>query len=477
MTVSGSQFNMSGIATAVHEEETALTTDRLWPSKSLRQVLAIAEEVPVPEVDGIDIDSRRLTEGSLFIPLAPPHAERDGHNFIDAALEQGAAAALSHLPIGQDLGRLPVDDTYIGLQHLARAARSRVAAEAKIIALTGSSGKTTLRSWLQHLLSDVGLTHGSEGSFNNHLGVPLSLARMPSATQFGLFEIGTNHPGEIAPLSRLVDPDVAIVLNVLPVHIGHFESFEALQAEKTSIAEGLDASGQLVVEASIPIRSSQPITRFKVLADGPTSPNPEEAAWDTNDRPLYAGQITINEEVHRVLLPAPGSHLLATAAACLATYAALGLDLDAAKEKLKTVPIPKGRGQRTDIRGITLVDESYNANPDSMMFALEALHTRAATHRHVILGEMHELGDYAAEAHERVLEHALRCDSVIVVGEGFRTAAMRLGVDHLASVAELDLKSYIKRLGPGDTVMVKGSNRVFWVHQFVQQLSTILEGG
>ena len=445
-----------------------MNPEPIWQEQDLKKALGLSDNLTgQTEIYGIDIDSRRVSAGSLFVPLTPPVASRDGHAFIPAAFAQGASATLSSKISSDSRKVFQVSDTYAALVQLAKAARARVSESSKMIAVTGSSGKTTLKTWLQHILCGVGRTHGSEGSFNNHLGVPLSLARMPAKTQFGLFEVGTNHPGEIAPLSQMIQPDIALVLNVLPVHIGHFNTLEALKAEKLSIAAGLSLTDTLIVEAGLATAVDKPVTTFSIQ-DFDTSKQHGELS--EQGLILYSGSVSVNGEWYSLSLPAPGAHLLATAAACLAVTQVLNIDSKDVIEALRTAPLPAGRGHRVEKSGITIIDDSYNANPESIRFSLQSLKTEPARRRHVILGEMHELGAYGVAAHDSVLAAALEFDSVVAVGEGFRAAAEKYQVPYVESAADIDLEAYSLGLASGDRVLVKGSNRVFWTQGFVDQL-------
>ena len=442
----------------------------LWQTQDLARLLAQDPHWQAPEniagITGVQIDSRQIQKGDLFIPLAPPISARDGHQFIDAALASGANLTLSAQRTDHPQV-LPVSNTQLALQTLALGARRRLSNDAAIIAITGSSGKTTLRTWLQHTLTGFGRTHGSEGSFNNHLGVPLSLARMPADTQYGVFEVGTNHPGEIQPLSELVAPTIAVVLNVLPVHIGHFASFDALVQEKLSLRSGLTSSGHLILQSALSTSEPGPHSTFG------TAPS-ATIRWEHVAGAQAA--ISVGKRRYALEMPALGAHLIPTAAACLAVIQALGLDIQMAINRLASAPLPIGRGNIEQIGGITLVDESYNANPESMGFALKALATPGSGRCHVILGEMHELGDLSPSAHERVLALGKAFDTCLAVGRSFGAAAAEMNVTHVDHCQDIDLRAYVARLSEGDTVMVKGSNQVFWKHQFMQSLrQTIVE--
>ena len=290
---------------------------------------------------------------------------------------------------------------------------------------------------------------------------------MPADTQYGVFEVGTNHPGEIQPLSELVAPTIAVVLNVLPVHIGHFASFDALVQEKLSLRSGLTSSGHLILQSALSTSEPGPHSTFG------TAPS-ATIRWEHVAGAQAA--ITVGKQRYTLEMPALGTHLIPTAAACLAVIQALGLDIQTAINRLTSAPLPIGRGNAEHIGGITLVDESYNANPESMGFALKALATPGSGRCHVILGEMHELGDLSPSAHERVLALGKAFDTCLAVGRSFGAAAAEMNVTQVDHCQDIDLRAYVARLSEGDTVMVKGSNQVFWKHQFMQSLrQTIVE--
>lgn len=443
----------------------------LWHAKDILQLVGFkAERLPnlaETYVHDVQIDSRKVKPGDLFIPLTPPIAARDGHDYIIEALNRGAVAALSSKP--SDLDRvIRVSDTFDALVTLGRAARQRLDPAARVIAITGSSGKTTLRAWIEHILSAFNDTHASEGSFNNHLGVPLSLARMPASTRYGIFEVGTNHPGEIGPLSDQIKPDIAVVLNVLPVHIGHFNGLDALRSEKLAITAGLKSDGTLVLEQALNEHVSGRTRTFSAETSANVSVSP------TNLGPGLLNAV-IDGHAFPLELPALGEHLQATAAACLAVVDQLGLDIPQAIRCLRSAPIPKGRGNRTNIHGITLIDESYNANPESMRLALKSLRQEPEGRVHLVLGEMHELGDLSPTAHRDVLNWSNGFYNCLTVGPEFSAPSQERGIRNYADSNDIDLKLFVSQLNQGDQILVKGSNKVFWAKQFVPRLEAALQ--
>jgi UDP-N-acetylmuramoyl-tripeptide--D-alanyl-D-alanine ligase len=439
-----------------------------WPE------LCEALELPVtdgPAVTGISIDSRRTRPGDLFFALSgdpgprfnpSQRSDRDGHDFIDAAVANGAAGVVAHDGRERPCPQLQVTDTLDALWALGAAGRRRLQGPA--IAVTGSSGKTTVKGFLAAALR----AFSAPGSLNNHLGVPWSLALTPRNARAGVYEIGTNHTGEIAPLSRLVRPDVAVVLNVHPAHRQNFASMAALTDEKLSIHEGLRRGGHLVLEDSLPtdrVRPGLRITRFGHAADALVR------LLEIEDRQatFRVGARTVTAHV-----PGGGAHRAMSLAAVLCVLEVLGHDLAPALA-LDDALIGPGRGREHEVGGITVIDDSYNANPESMKAALVGLQARKERRRYALLGEMLELGDAGPGFHRALAEHTAGLTGVFCVGEGMRPlftalpAAVRL---HFSAEADEALTGTLAAtLQRGDVLLVKGSNRVFWARDYVGRLT------
>jgi len=417
---------------------------------------------------GISIDSRTLSPGDLFIALrgdpgprfrTASRSDRDGHDFLAAAKEAGAALALVDREIqGLDLPALQVADTLDGLWALGRHRRQQL--RGSVVAVTGSSGKTTTKSFLATALD----AFASAGSLNNHLGVPLSLASTPTAVGCAVYEIGTSSPGEIAPLSKLAGPHVAIVLNVQSAHIGNFSGWEALRLEKLSIAEGITSGGTLVHEEGLDpsVRTGVQLLSFGVGSDADVKLESLEG-----DHATYR----IEGSVLKARIPGGGQHRARSLAAVLATLLALGRDPSAAAE-LPDSLIPGGRGTPLDANGITVIDDSYNANPDSMHAALVQLGANASGRRLAVLGEMLELGE-SGPAKTRALGEVVQAlEGFWAVGSGMRVLEDLpncLGWCAIADSALIDAVS--ARAISADTILVKGSNRVFWGTRFAEKLA------
>lgn len=446
----------------------------LWCSTELRQVLQpLDERGRLPDVAGVSIDSRTLVAGDLFIALSGDFSDRfhvshrndrDGHDYVKDAAVQGAVCALVSRFVDSDIPQILVSDTLDGLWALAAAARHR--SQAVVIGLTGSSGKTTLKRFL------TAATDGfaSRGSLNNFLGLPLSMARLPSAETIAIFEIGMNYPGEVAGLSRLLRPDVAVVLNVLPVHLEGLGSLSAIKEEKLSITQGLSPEAVLVVPDQLEVDQFWP-GKTITFGEGDEADVRLLSKGQGADCRVQAGGSRID-----VQLPSGGHHRQLTASAALATVMAIGGDLQQAGSRLAKAELVEGRGNHIEVAGVTIIDDSYNANPASMTFALQAL-AQSQGAKYAILGDMLELGAEAHSYHQALAPLCSSLDGLWLVGTLMEALASRLP-DHrsqwVASSEQLDLSAIAALLAPGDTLLIKGSNRIFWQTGFVKQLIEVL---
>jgi len=430
--------------------------------------------------NGVSIDTRTLEPGDLFVALKDV---RDGHEFVAQALEKGAAAALiSRIPDGvaEDTPLLIVDDVLAGLEALGRAARARTAA--KVAAVTGSVGKTSTKEMLLAMLSDQGRTHASVASYNNHWGVPLTLARMPKDTEFAIIEIGMNHPGEIAPLARMAEPDVAMVTTVAAAHLEAFENVAGIAVEKASIFEGVKPGGVAVINADIEhaaILMAKAVDRrlrelefgehgfqFKLL-DVNVQDDTTVVQADADGTPLLFKIAT------------QGRHFAMNGLGALAVVQALGGDLALAAQSLGRWSPYKGRGVRERILldpvethlALDLIDDSYNANPTSMAASLEVLAAAAVTNdigrlskgrRIAFLGDMKELGDDAEALHAGLahLESMKNIDMVHCVGPLMRALYEALPEHQRGAWTETSdemVAGLRQKLDSGDVVLAKGS--------------------
>jgi UDP-N-acetylmuramoyl-tripeptide--D-alanyl-D-alanine ligase len=420
-------------------------------------------------VEGVSIDSRTIRAQELFIALRGPH--HDGHDFVAAALQAGAAALVDRLPAGVDPASarlVEVEDTLQALTALGRAARAR--SKARIAAITGSVGKTGTKEALRLALAAQAPTHASAASYNNHWGVPLSLARQPRDAAYGVYELGMSAVGEIAALAALVRPQVALITRIAPAHLGFFPSIAAIAEAKGEIFGGLEPGGVAVLNLDDPhsLRLRQ-LTEAagcaRVIGFGSAAGAAvrlREARLEP-DRSEVVALVDGAEIAYRV--GAPGRHWVANSLGVLACVLALGADPAAAAHALAGFRAPKGRGARHLLRRpggpVTLIDESYNANPVSMRAALELL-AAAPGRRLAALGDMLELGGQAAALHEALAEPlaAAGAERVFTVGAAMRhlhaaLPAARRGA-HVERAEQL-LPLLEAELRPGDTLLVKGS--------------------
>lgn len=448
-------------------------TRPLWNSAEAAAAVKGTLSGPAWEASGVSIDSRTVQAGDLFIALEGPN--HDGHDHVAAALAAGAAAALVHkLPkdVSAQAPLLRIDDTMQGLRDLGTAARARTAA--RIVAVTGSVGKTGSKEMLALGLSDQGATHYSVGSFNNHWGVPLSLARMPAESRWGIFEIGMNHPGEITPLVRMVRPHAAVITTVEAVHMEFFSGTAEIAAAKAEIFDGVEPGGiailphdndhfALLVERA-KAAGIKTIHSFGAHVD--STARLVECAVDPESTAVLA-QLDDTPLSYRVGVA--GRQWAMNSLAVLLAVRALGADVAAAAAALAALAAPKGRGQRRRVEiaggGFELIDESYNASPVSMKAAIAALASvkpGSGGRRIAVLGDMLELGPQGPALHASVAEAAESWDIDLVVAAGplmghlHHALAERRRAGH---VADADAAAALVRtlVRPGDVVMVKGS--------------------
>jgi UDP-N-acetylmuramoyl-tripeptide--D-alanyl-D-alanine ligase len=449
-------------------------TRPLWTARELVEALGTAPTGPGRDATGVSIDSRTLVPGDLFVALK---GDRDGHDFVAAAFGKGASSALVETGRASDLSALgsvfPVEDTLAALQVLGQAGRIRSAA--RIVAITGSVGKTGTKEALRIVLSAQAETHASAASYNNHFGVPLTLARMPVGAIYGVFEVGMNNPGEIAPLSAMVRPHVAVITTVEAVHLENLGSLEAIADEKAAIFSGLEAGGTAVIN-----RDNGFYDRMRSRAEkspaGRIVTFGEHAEADVRMiRAILKPDMSVVEAtVHGTpvtyRLGSPGKHIALNSLAVLAAAEALGADLAIAALSMGDVTPPSGRGERIELgengSRLTLIDESYNANPASMRAALSILGqvpVGLRGRRIAIMGDMLELGPEAGALHAAVARdvEANGIDLVYCCGtlmKALWSAIPREKRGGYAADAEALSEIVLAGVRPGDAVMVKGSN-------------------
>jgi UDP-N-acetylmuramoyl-tripeptide--D-alanyl-D-alanine ligase len=423
---------------------------------------------------GVSIDTRTLAPGEMFVALVDA---RDGHDFVTNAFERGASAALvarapQNAPDGAPL--LVVGDTLEGLRDLARAARQRNFG--KRIAVTGSVGKTSTKEMLRAAFAAAGRVHASDKSFNNHWGVPLTLARMPMSADYSVFEIGMNHAGEITPLTRLVAPHVAVITTIGEAHIENLGSRENIARAKAEIFLGVEKGGTAV----LPIDNDffgllRDLARAAGVQRLITFGESKEADIRLTGYAMREdggeASATLFGEPFEFSLSAPGRHQAMNALAVIGAARALGVAAAKAASGLKGLAAAAGRGAQTRVAlksggEIVVLDESYNANPTSMAAALALLgqlRPRGEGRRIAVLGDMLELGEGAPALHAGLAEAlvAARVDRLYVAGPLMRNlwdqapAPMRAAAAADAKALAPEVLSSVK---DGDIVMVKGSN-------------------
>ena len=425
-------------------------------------------------VTGVSIDTRTLQKGDLFVAL--DGESRDGHEFIRMAFEKGASAALVATSRAAEFSEagplLAVPDVLEGLRQIGRAARAR--SDARIAAVTGSVGKTGTKEAIRTVLSMQAETHASVASYNNHFGVPLTLARMPQSARYGVFEIGMNHAGEIDPLSRMVQPHVALITTVEAVHLEFFPSVEAIADAKAEIFSGLLPGGVAVIN-----RDNPHYERLNAAAK--TSPAGRIISFGAHpladirlvDVALMpdSSDVTVDFMGRRLVyrLGSPGRHIVLNSLGLLGVVDALGADIARAAEALIHVTPPAGRGARLHLgeagHEITLLDESYNANPAAVRAALAILSSTPVGkggRRIAVLGDMRELGEQSAALHAGLAPDLApnKVDLLFACGPYMKAlwddtpAALRGSYAADSSALEPLLLEAVR---PGDTVMIKGS--------------------
>jgi len=413
-------------------------------------------------VGGISIDTRTLKEGDLFVALQGDN--RDGHAFVRAAFEAKAGAAMvARMPDGVSGPLLTVGHTQRGLEDLARAARAR--SNAKVLAVTGSAGKTTTKEILRLACNALGRTHASAASYNNHWGVPLSLASMPRDAEYGIFEVGMNHFGELRNLVSFVRPHVALVTTIAPAHLEFFGTCEAIADAKSEIFEGLLPGGAALVPADNPYAErlnarARQAQVSRIVSFGETGD--AKLLSFTADGDGMRVKADILGRAVDCYVGAPGAHIAQNVVGALAAVALLDGDvLNAAAALRNFVPL-KGRGARFDAADIGVIDESYNANPASMAAAL-ALLGAAGGRKIAVLGDMLEMGE-GGLAHHAGLAAPIDANQVdLVFASGVQMKALwdalpsaRRGA--FAETSAALLPQVLAALKAGDTVLVKGSN-------------------
>jgi UDP-N-acetylmuramoyl-tripeptide--D-alanyl-D-alanine ligase len=448
----------------------------LWTTEDMIAAMAGRPFGTLPDgITGISIDSRSIGPGEAFFAIKGDRV--DGHDFASMAMANGASLLVvseSRLPA---MGRVTVpmivvEDVLAALGRLALASRAR--SRAQIIAVTGSVGKTTTKEMLRRMLSPSGKVHASVASFNNHWGVPLTLARMPLDTYFGVFEVGMNHPDEIRPLVKMIEPHVAVITTVAAAHLGNFKSIKEIATAKAEIFEGVVPGGHVVLnrdndQFNFLDRTAQSFGIQHIHSFGQHAKAEYRLAEFNGSDQSSTLWITIDGETKEVAIGAPGRHIAENALAALGVVEIVGADMQLAIAALATLQPEKGRGRRHRLaidRGtFTVVDESYNANPSSMRAAIAVLASAVPTgsgRRIAVLGDMLEMGDYSQRVHSDLAGPLLAAGIEHVWLAGPEMVALKeslpdsVRVEHREKTEDL-VEYVLNSVGAGDVLMVKSS--------------------
>ena len=441
----------------------------LWTSDEIARATGGQASAPF-EATGVTFDSREVGPGDLFVAM--PGTVHDGHAFVDAAFAAGAAGAIVSRPI--DAPHVLVADVARALEDLGRAARERMGGT--VIGVTGSVGKTSTKEALFAALDrwKRGRVHRSVKSYNNHTGVPLSLARMPREAELAVLEMGMNNAGEIAALTRMIRPHLALITAIAPAHIENLGSEEAIADAKGEIFEGLEPDGVAIIPNDTPHRdrlvkaARRHADRIVTFGGGDADVHALHAVKSGSGGSLISAALLDCDLTFTI--SQRGEHWVSNSLAVLAAVEAIGGDVAVAGLALADLGGMKGRGERhhLPIRGgeLLLIDESYNANPASMAATLKSLGTESGVERRIaVLGPMRELGEHSDALHAGLAPAILAAhvDGVILIGEEMRPLAEqvvgKVGLDLVDNVEEAT-SALISMVRPGDAVLVKASNSV-----------------
>ena len=416
-------------------------------------------------VNKVSTDSRTLKSSELFVALRGENF--DGHNFVESAAQIGAAGAIVESTwngeIPKNFALIRAKDTLQAYQNLA--ANYRKSLTLKVVAITGSNGKTSTKDFTAAVLAHRFRVTKTKGNFNNHVGLPRTILEATSADEIGVWEIGMNHPGEIATLAKVAAPDVAIITNIGVAHIEFMGSREKIAEEKAALAEAVGADGAIILNADdLFTKTIASRARRKVILAGTNSGSIQAAEITQSGT---GADFTILEGAHRcrAQLSVPGLHMVQNALLAIAAGRAFGLSLEECAAELAAAPLTRARSQIKDIGGVQFLDDSYNANPDSMKAALRTLVELDADGKRIaVLGEMRELGDQSERGHREVGETAaaLKIDQLIAIGDiaaAIADAAGQAGLRKTTIVKSTSEAAEVlgEIAAPGDLVLIKGS--------------------
>jgi UDP-N-acetylmuramoyl-tripeptide--D-alanyl-D-alanine ligase len=416
-------------------------------------------------IDKISTDSRTIKSGELFVALRGENF--DGHNFVETVATARAAGAIVDSDwegrVAENFALIRAKDTLLAYQQLA--ANYRRSLTLRVVAITGSNGKTSTKDFAAAVLARRFRVTKTQGNFNNHVGLPRTILEATSQDEVAVWEIGMNHPGEVAVLATVAAPDIGIITNVGVAHIEFMGSRERIAEEKGALAEAVGAEGTVILNADDPFTQGIAArARGKVILAGTTAGTIR--AGEVNQSGSGT-DFTILEDAHRcrAQLPVPGLHMVQNALLAVAAGRVFGLSLEECAAGLVAAPLTKARLQVKEIRGVQFLDDSYNANPDSMKAALRTLvELDAEGQRIAVLGEMRELGDESERGHREVGETAaaLKVNHLIAIGNlaaSIADAAKRAGLENSSTVASTAEAAVLlsELAAPGDLVLIKGS--------------------
>src|SRR5436189_869098 len=416
-------------------------------------------------IDKVSTDSRTIKRGELFVALRGKNF--DGHNFIEAVATSGAAGAIVDFNwngnVPQNFALIRANDTLQAYQQFAANYRKSLAL--RVIAITGSNGKTSTKDFAAAVLARRFQVTKTEGNFNNHVGLPRTILEATSRDEVAIWEIGMNHPGEVAALAKLAEPDVAIITNIGVAHIEFMGSREAIATEKGALVEAVGAEGTVILNGDDPFtKSIAGRARAKVILAGTTTGTIRAGEISQTEN---GTDFTILEGAHRcrAQLPVPGLHMVQNALLAVAVGRVFGLSLEDCAAGLVAAPLARARLQIRQIHGVQFIDDSYNANPDSMKAALRTLVELDTDGKRIaVLGEMKELGSESEHGHREVGETAatLEVDHLIAIGSvaaAIASAAERAGLRNSRTVnSPAEAAEILAQIAePGDLVLIKGS--------------------
>jgi UDP-N-acetylmuramoyl-tripeptide--D-alanyl-D-alanine ligase len=427
----------------------------------------------------VSTDSRTAKPGELFVALRGENF--DGHEFVTGAAKAGAAGAIVDLAwkgkVPKNFALLRAEDTLIAYQNLA--ANYRKSLPLKVLAITGSNGKTSTKDFVAAVLGRRFRVTKTEGNFNNHIGLPRTILEATSDDEVGVWEIGMNHPGEIAALAKIAAPNAGLITNIGNAHIEFMGSLEAIAMEKGALAEAIGPEGTVILNADDPFTPGIAArTKARVILAGTIG---GAVCAGEISQSARGSEFTILEGAHRcrAQLPVPGLHMIQNALLAVAAGRAFGLSLEECAAGLTTAPLTKARLQIKEIEGVQFIDDSYNANPDSMKAALRTLVELDADGKRIaVLGEMGELGSESEQGHREVGETAatLEVDHLIAIGELGKIiakAAQNAGLEKVASVRSTSEAAELlgEIAAAGDLVLIKGS-RLARTEQVIEKFSS-----